>query len=179
MIFEIQETIFPNKLKPLKPQPNYDITITILLIAFLIVRISSIIFTFIYTNFLIVYSNMVKFEVLTLSNPNNDILPIKNNENSLYNKDKLNIKLKIKDNHYDYDNDREKHLLKIGTIKSLNNPNSCSNSEDADYNDSILGDKYLQEDMEPIMRLDMDEINKKIKSGDIFVDRNSEYVITK
>ena len=178
MIFEIQDTIFPNKLKPLKPQPNYDITITILLMIFLSVRISSIIFVFIYISFLTLYSDMVKVEVLNFSNTNLDISTIKNNQIMQENNNMENHRPnKFSENGNNKDinkgKDNDNHLIRTGTIKSLNNDYSNTYS---DYSDSYNDHKYLPEDLEPIMRLDMDEINKKIKAGDIFVDRKDSSI---
>ena len=111
MIFEIQDTIFPNKLKPLKPQPNFDITIKVIGITFTTVRVLSIIFTFIFLNFLTAYRKLLKSEVLNFASSTPDSSPVKNKDNN--SKNQTEILVKENSQHKKNEKISEKNLCRL------------------------------------------------------------------
>lgn len=146
MLFEIRDTLFPTNLKPIKPQVNYDITVFWLMIIFTIIRILSITSTFIFLYYLSKYKKLLKKEVLNLGS-SADPTPIKSKGYISNEKNDANL------------NDRTE-----GKIESVNRANS-------EMTDSILEEKTFQDDLEPQIRVSEEELNQKIKSGDIFVTK--------
>jgi len=165
IIFEIRDIVFPNGMKPLRPIVNYDDVIYYFTITSILIRIFSITSIFLLIYFNSSYETRLKETILNsvsaashLNNNTNKNIDITINNNILNRNSKLNGSKNV--------NKRESRVNEIRdeAVTSLNN-------HDSNFTTNISEDKNLCE--ETSIRISMDELNEKIKAGEIFSDNKS------
>lgn len=149
----MRDILFPNAMKPIRPVVNFDCLISYLTIISIFVRISSITFIFLLIYYSGTYEALLKQTILnTVSiNINTEALLNKSNKTS-NDQGAVSIRALAKN-------------VKVDEITSVNNHDSNYTSNDSGE------DKNLCE--ETTIRVNMDELNEKIKNGEIFSDNRS------
>lgn len=143
LIFQIRDILFPNGMKPIKPVNNFNTIIYYLSFISIGVRIFSIIAIFLYLFYSASYQKALKENIM-----NSISTGVEEGEKKLA--DPLNL-----------------HPLRTQAedqIRSLNNAES-------QYTSSTAEEKNACE--ETTIRISMDELNEKIKAGEIFSDNRS------
>lgn len=152
IIFEIRDILFPNGMKPIKPTINFDKTIKYLTLSSIFVRIFSITFIFFLLYYTSSYEFTLKETILSKICNNNENFSKLNNINN------ENISRKY------LQNKNHQKSFKDDVFLSLNN-------HDSNYTTGTSEDKNIID--ETIIRVNMDELNEKIKAGEIFNDNKS------